>query len=295
MTNMRLIIGILSALLVGVTPTRGAEEPVLLSSEGIIVTGTDLQQELLLLTETEQAQALATSDDLKKLLRQIYLHKRLTAEAERLKLDQTPLVQARLKAERQRVLSEALRQHLQEQMPPPDFAALAREHYAVRRDELQTPEQFRFAYILKKAGCDCERDPQRQRLEALRARLQAGEDFATLAKAESEDVSSAAQGGDLDRWIKREELIQPIADALATLETGQISEVVPTNEGLYLIKKLDYQAARPQTFEEAQPSLEQRLRQSYVQDRLQQRLLSYLPGADVKFDETALQAQLHGH
>ncbi len=294
MTTMRVNFGILCALLALLAmPVSRAEEPVLLSSGGISVTKLDLQQAMTLLTEAEQAQVLANPDHLKGFLRQIYLDKRMTAEAERLGLDQTPQVRVRLAAERRRVLAEALRQHTQEQIRSPDFAALAREQYAVRRDEFQLPEQFRVAHILKKAGCDCERGPQRQRLEALRGRILAGEDFATLAKTESDDAGSATQGGDLGRWVKRDELIKPFADALAILEPGQASDVVETKFGLHLIKKLDYQPARPQTFEEVQPALEQRLRQTYVQDQLQQRLLGYLPGADAKFDEPTLDALLH--
>jgi parvulin-like peptidyl-prolyl isomerase len=247
---------------------------------------------MMLLTEDEQAQVLANPDHLKGFLRQIYLNKRMTAEAERLGLERTPQIQVRLAAERQRVLAEALRQHTEEQIGSPDFAALAREQYAVRREEFQLPEQFRVAHILKKASCDCERDPQRQRLQVLRVRIQAGEDFATLARAESDDAGSASEGGDLGRWVKREELVAPFADALAKLEPGQTSDVVETKFGLHLIKKLDYQPARPQTFEEVQPTLEQRLRKTYVQDQLQQRLLGYLPGADAKFDESALDALL---
>ena len=112
-------------------------------------------------------------------------------------------------------------EHIQEQIEQPDFAALAREDYAVRRDEFQSPEQFKAAHILKKVSCDCERDPQRQRIEQVLARLKAGEDFATLAKAESEDVGSAARGGDLGDWVKREEVAAPFADAMAKLDIGQ--------------------------------------------------------------------------
>lgn len=295
MTCVRLTIGVFLSMLLWVTLAHGVEEPVLLRSGDITVTESDLQQELSLLTKPEQTQVLDNPDSLKKFLRQLYLRKRLIAEAEHLGLEQTPQVRARIAAKRQQVLLEALRQQFQEQVASPDFAELAREHYAVGRDEFQVPEQFRVAYIFKKAHCDCERAPQRQRLETLRTRIQAGADFAALAKAESDDASSAAQGGDLGRWVKREELVAPFADALAKLEIGQISEVVQTKDGLYLIKKLDYQPARPQTFEEALPNLEQRLRQTYVEDQLQQRISGYLPGADEKFDELALEARLRGH
>lgn len=269
------------------------DEQILLRAGDITVTGQDLQQQLLLLTAAERAQVLAGPDKLRGYLRLIYQDKRMTAAAEQLGLDRTPQIQARLITERRRVLAAALRDHTKTQLPPPDFAALAREQYAVRRDEFQLPEQFKAAHILKRVQCDCEREEKRQSAEQLLARLRAGEDFATLAKTESDDTSTAAQGGDLGRWMKREQLVTPFADALVKLDIGALSDIVQTEFGFHLIKKLDYQPVRQQNFEEVQGRLEQKLRQSYVKDQLEQRAYSYLPPADATFDEPALETLLH--
>ena len=285
-----LILALLSAAPVLHAATE--DEQILLRAGDITVTGQDLQQQLLLLTAAERAQVLAGPDKLRGYLRLIYQDKRMTAAAEQLGLDRTPRIQARLITERRRVLAAALRDHTKTQLPPPDFAALAREQYAVRRDEFQLPEQFKAAHILKRVQCDCEREEKRQSAEQLLARLRAGEDFATLAKTESDDTSTAAQGGDLGRWMKREQLVTPFADALVKLDIGALSDIVQTEFGFHLIKKLDYQPVRQQSFEEVQGRLEQNLRQSYVKDQLEQRAYSYLPPADATFDEPALETLL---
>jgi parvulin-like peptidyl-prolyl isomerase len=273
----------------------GTDQQILLSAGNIAVTTQDLQQQLLLLPGAERARVLAESNSIKDFLRRIYQNKHMAVAAERLKLNDDPLVQARLVAQQQRILAEALREYTRKQIQPPNFAALAREHYAARRDEFQLPEQFKAAHILKKVQCDCEREEKRRAIEQLRIRLQAGEDFATLAKAESDDAGSAAQGGDLGRWLKREDVVAPFADALAPLETGQLSGVVETPFGFHLIKKLDYQPARLQSFDEVRESLEQRLRGSYVEDQLVQRSGDYLPPADAPFNESALESLLPDH
>lgn len=283
--------GMLLVLLV-VPVARAAEKQQVLLSGDVTVTEQDLQQELLLLNANERAQTLAGPAPLKEFIRQIYLSKRLAAEAERMDLEQQAVVQARLATQRRWILSEALREHLEKQIQQPDFTALARQNYAVHHDQFQLPEQFKAAHILKKVSCDCERDAQRQKIEQILTRLKAGEDFATLAKAESEEAASAAKGGDLGEWLKREQLVAPFADALAKLQVGQISDVVETQYGFHIIKLLDHQPAHEQTFEEAQPALEQDLRNNYVKEQLYQQGQTYRPGANAKYDETAIEAFL---
>lgn len=60
----------------------------------------------------------------------------------------------------------------------------------------------------------------------------------------------------------RDRLVVPFTDAMAKLEAGQVSEVVETQFGFHLIKLLDHQPPRLQSFEEVQSTLEQRLRQT---------------------------------
>ena len=260
----------------------------LINFQNITVNQSELQHALQALPPAEQNDIRHNLKDLQKLVRQVYLQKRMAAEAERLDLDKTPSAQIQLETQKQQKLAEFFNEYLRQQVGSPDFSALAKEHYAVHRDQFQTSEQFRVAYILKQARCDCERSTQRQRLESLQNDLKAGKDFATLAQTESEDAKTAPQGGDLGRWVKKSELLPPVANTLAKLETGQISDIVETPTELFLIKKLDYQPGRVQDFHEVQAKIEENLRQSYVQDQVQQKLLIYLPSDEASFNEPAL-------
>ncbi len=296
MKTIHLITGLLFSLsAASIAYADSTDQQILLSAGDVAVTTQDLQQRLLLLPEPERARVLAESKSIKDFLRRIYQNKHMAVAAEQLKLNDDPLVQAQWVFEQQRILAEALREYTRKQIQPPDFAALAREHYAARRDEFQLPDQFKAAHILKKVQCDCEREQQRQAIEKVLARLQAGEDFAALAKTESDDTGSVAKGGDLGRWLKRKDLVAPFADALAPLKIGQLSGVVETQFGFHIIKKLDGQPARLQSFDEVRESLEQRLRGSYVEDQLVQRSVDYLPPADAKFNESALESLRPGH
>jgi peptidyl-prolyl cis-trans isomerase SurA len=77
----------------------------------------------------------------------------------------------------------------------------------------------------------------RGRLLDIRRRLEAGADFAELAKTYSEDAVSAANGGDLG-WVSPNQLVPAFEHAMDALQPGEISQPVQTPFGLHLIQVL---------------------------------------------------------
>jgi peptidyl-prolyl cis-trans isomerase SurA len=78
----------------------------------------------------------------------------------------------------------------------------------------------------------------RIKLANLRNRIEHGEDFATLAKANSEDPGSAASGGDLG-WVSPSMLVPEFERAMDALKPGQLSQPVASPFGLHLIQVLE--------------------------------------------------------
>ena len=76
------------------------------------------------------------------------------------------------------------------------------------------------------------------KLNELRARILAGEDFATLAKQFSQDPGSAVEGGYLG-FFKRRELVPEYEAAALRLEPGGISPVVESQFGFHLIQLIE--------------------------------------------------------
>lgn len=102
----------------------------------------------------------------------------------------------------------------------------------------QPVTQTRVRHILLKPSEIQSLDEARERLLQLRARIDAGEDFATLAKAQSEDTGSASNGGDLG-WVERGQLVPEFEKAMSALAPKQLSEPVRTTFGVHLIQVLD--------------------------------------------------------
>ena len=77
----------------------------------------------------------------------------------------------------------------------------------------------------------------KRRLEAVAGRIADGDDFATLAKANSDDSGSSVQGGDLG-WVMPGLLVPPFEKAMAELAINEISQPVQTQFGWHLIQVL---------------------------------------------------------
>lgn len=84
------------------------------------------------------------------------------------------------------------------------------------------------------------RDNERAKAEIakLRQRLQAGDDFAELARSESDDKNTANQGGDLG-WIQPGQMPPAFAEPLRTLEPGSMSEPFRTSQGWHIVQVQD--------------------------------------------------------
>ncbi len=120
-------------------------------------------------------------------------------------------------------------------------------------------------------------------IRRLRERLLAGEDFAELAQAFSDDKASAIDGGDLG-WVSPGQMVPEFERAMTALAPGEISEPVKSGFGWHLIQVLERREhddtetrarnqARNQIFqrkvEEAAANWLRRLRdEAYVEYRL---------------------------
>lgn len=77
-----------------------------------------------------------------------------------------------------------------------------------------------------------------EKLQGLKARIEAGEDFAVLAKSFSDDPGSARLGGDLG-WQKRGSFVQEFEEAAYRLDVNELSQVVESPFGFHLIQMLE--------------------------------------------------------
>ncbi len=95
-------------------------------------------------------------------------------------------------------------------------------------------------------------------------RAKAGEDFAALARELSDDTASKESGGDLGE-AQREDFVGPFADAVWSMQPGEIRGPVKTEFGWHVIKLDSVSPEVTRTFEEVRAELEPEFRRSQVE------------------------------
>lgn len=148
-------------------------------------------------------------------------------------------------------------------VPPSDIE----RYYRANEAQFTTPEQVRASHILLKTA-DKDDAQVKAKAEALLKQAKSGADFAALAKKNSEDEGSAAQGGDLD-YFGRGRMAKEFEDAAFSLAPGQISDLVKTQFGYHIIKVTDHKAETKRTLDEARPQITENLAYERAQEQVQ--------------------------
>src|SRR5690606_6600889 len=108
-------------------------------------------------------------------------------------------------------------------------------------------EQRRASHILFQV--DGDEAAAREQAEAVKARIDAGEDFAELAREFSQDPGSRSRGGVLG-YVGPDSFDPVFEDALYAQAENQVTEQVRSEFGYHLIKLANLQSAAVPTLEE---------------------------------------------
>lgn len=95
-------------------------------------------------------------------------------------------------------------------------------------------------HILIKPNEVMTNDEARKKLESIKVRIEAGDDFADLARGNSDDKGSAVKGGDLG-FVAPGALVPEFEQAMNRLQPKELSEPVQSQFGWHLIQVLERQ------------------------------------------------------
>lgn len=102
---------------------------------------------------------------------------------------------------------------------------------------------------------------QEDAAKALIAQIKKGSKFEALAKKESKDTASGANGGDLD-WSNPNRFVKEFSDAVVKLEKGKVTDTpVKTQFGYHIIRLDDVREAKLPPLEQIKPQIKMQLEQ----------------------------------
>lgn len=105
-------------------------------------------------------------------------------------------------------------------------------------DQVHIVTQTHARHILLRLNELLTEEEARQRLAQLKLRIEAGDDFAELARSHSEDPGSAINGGDLG-WANPGDMVLEFQEQMDQLEPGEISEPFASPFGWHIVQVLE--------------------------------------------------------
>ena len=155
------------------------------------------------------------------------------------------------------------------------------DYYRKHPEEFEAPELIHAAHIVRNVD---ETHPEAEALAAIeevRAKLEAGADFAELADANS-DCPGA--GGDLG-WFGRGQMVDEFESVVFALRLGEVSPIFRSPFGFHIAKLLDRKQAGLQAFNDVRHELEsaiQRVRERSALENYVDELIAKAEIRDVK-------------
>jgi peptidyl-prolyl cis-trans isomerase C len=226
----------------------------------VTVNGKAINSQLLdtfLQAVTGKPAAEATKEQRDALLEQLVNMTLAAQAAEKDGLGASADVKARLDLLNMQILAEAASEKYVKSHPVSEDEVKA----AYDSEVANMPKEYKARHILVE---------KKETADAIIKELQAGGDFAKIAKAQSKDPGSAAKGGDLG-WFSAQTMVKPFSDALAKLEKGQTTtEPVQTEYGFHVIQLEDTRAPNAPAFEEVKEQVrmfaQRKKLQAYLDD-----------------------------
>lgn len=169
-------------------------------------------------------------------------------EAQKRGLDATPEYKAQIELARQTILIRELFAEFQKTSAVTDADVQAEYDKFVAANG---GKEYRARHILVETPAQA---------EAILASLKKGGKFEDIAKKQSKDPGSGANGGDLD-WAAPGNYVKEFSEAMVALKKGEVSAPVQSQFGFHIIRLDDVREAQLPKLEDVKPQIVQQMTQ----------------------------------
>ena len=234
-------------------------------------------------SDQEKQTLLQNPAALSQAVRALLVQQMLLKEATAAGWDKNPDLQGRLARIRDAAISESYLEKISTVPEGYPSDADVKALYDARIEELRIPKQYQVAQIfISKA------DPAKakSKLEAVQKNLKSS-DFSVLAKDNSDEPRSAANGG-LVGWLAEDSIQPAIRKAVTTLAKGSTAGPIELADGNYFVKVIDIKEPRTATLDEVKPQLVRALREEREKLNRQTFINQLQTQSPIVLDEIAL-------
>jgi peptidyl-prolyl cis-trans isomerase SurA len=148
------------------------------------------------------------------------------------------------------------------------------------RGSLQQARSADIAHIFVAITPEVDEHAAKAKIDAIYARILAGDDFEEVAKEVSEDPVSAPGGGVYEKVV-RGQLGQSIDDRLFMVPLNEVTEPFRSLKGWHIMKVLERHESSDLTFEEARPAIEKTLREVHKREAMARAVADARPDMDI--------------
>ena len=240
-----------------------AADPALIKGDGKQISAADLTADAERIPEGQREQILVKSNTVQEIATNLYVRRVMAERGKSAALDKQPETAAAVQIAIDKILSDAYLVKFNKDHMPSDqvLDAQAKAKYQAKKSDYALPEKVHAAHILI-AGTGPLADEKAQRVQA---ELKAGADFAEVAKKESDDPGSAQRGGDLG-FFERGRMVPDFEKAVFDMKKpGEVSGLVKSQFGQHIIKLIEKEPAKPQSYDEVKDKIKAQIAEEMLQ------------------------------
>ena len=250
-------------------------DPVIITAGKIQIRKSEFENAVKTLPEQYQGYAMGPG---KRQFADDYLRmKMLAVEGMNAGLQNDPQVQEQLNLMRENLVANAELQKIEKDVKVTD--AEVQKYYEDHKSEYENVKArhiliaFKGSPAAQKGKKELTEEEAKAKAESLRAKLVAGGDFAALAKAESDDTGSGANGGELGSFSKGQ-MVPEFEKAAFETKAGEIAPVVRTQYGYHIIQVQEHKVT---PLADVKANIEKKLSSEKLQARLDEMKKSLNP------------------
>ena len=236
-----------------------AADPVVITAGSLKVTKSEYEAFINALPP--QIQAEAKGPNKRKLAEQYAELRMMAEEARKRKIDQKPEIKVQMALQQDQMLAQVLFRDLQASAKVDD--ASVQKYYDEHKSEYEVVKA-RHILVRFQGSRVPVREGQKELTEAeslakaqeIKKKLDGGADFAAVAKADSDDTGTGAQGGDLGEF-GRGQMVPEFDTAVFAQPVGKVGDPVKSAFGYHVIK---VEERKSKTIAEMKDQIEKALR-----------------------------------